>query len=267
MELVDFPDGGMWDTCVNCNRSLEECTCFGNIAPLPMPMYPVGAHFETLYRPAEQPVVSDPHQVQEDAVLQFQTQTYMHETDMDALFAAAIESFNDDATSIQPGTVQAHVDAAYLPGDHCLAEEAAAMAAATTEAAPGLERANRQVHTSVQQRARPRSQRQKRQAPIPNGFPCEESNCTAIFDRKCDLNRHKKKHLSNSNRPYKCDFCDQRFVYPKDCERHQKTHPSAASAHALFYCRAPRCPNEGFKRADNRTRHERKQHPELVLGF
>lgn len=151
-----------------------------------MPEAAVEIHLEPAYRAAEQELVPDPHHVQAESALQFQPQLDTHETELDALFAAALQSFNDDATRVQLETVQAHVEAIYLPGDYCLAEEAAAALAATNGATAGLESSNVQVQ-AASPRARPRSQRQRRQAPVPNGFPCDKPECSAIFDRKCDL--------------------------------------------------------------------------------
>ena len=58
----------------------------------------------------------------------------------------------------------------------------------------------------------------------PGGFPCVELNCDEVFDRQCDLAQHQRSHISHEKRPYACDDCDRRFLFPKDLRRHAKKH-------------------------------------------
>ncbi|KAG9192586.1 hypothetical protein G6011_11320 [Alternaria panax] len=61
-------------------------------------------------------------------------------------------------TTVQPATVQAHIEDIYTPGDRLSAR-----------------------------RSRNRKAVQKRQAPRPGGFLCSTDGCDRAFDRQCDL--------------------------------------------------------------------------------
>jgi hypothetical protein len=81
--------------------------------------------------------------------------------------------------------------------------------------------------------------------------PCRAEVCS----------RHRKKHLSPSERPHMCSVpdCGRGFLYPKDLERHQARHRQLAS----IACSFPGC-RSVFGRRDNLLRHQRKKHPDLV---
>ncbi|KAF3042567.1 hypothetical protein E8E11_008098 [Didymella keratinophila] len=138
---------------------------------------------------------------------------------------------NANATTVQPVTVQAHVDDTYLPG--C-----------------------RRPASPAESQCGP----QRRQAPRKNGFACSVEGCNKAFDRNCELNRHLKVHLGRNERPHRCT-CGEGFLYPKDLARHQRKHVKQAAAKVIFYCHVPGCTNtEGFSRRDNLLRHHRRQH-------
>lgn len=144
-----------------------------------------------------------------------------------------VRRLEENATTVNPNTVQRFVEDTYTPGDR-LAE--------TTSRRPG----------------------HKRQPPRPRGFPCVYEGCGRIFDRSCDRKRHEKTHLIRSERPHKCSYCSEGFLYPKDRNRHERTHDeSTASQTQLFRCPVPGCNNPGFSRRDNLLRHQRKQHPNM----
>lgn len=67
-------------------------------------------------------------------------------------------------------------------------------------------------------------------------FFCEHPHCRLRFERRSDLRLHSRAHVKADERPYKCDLCDKRFMYPKDQERHQATHlkPSRARSSRLI---------------------------------
>ncbi|PVI04511.1 hypothetical protein DM02DRAFT_518651 [Periconia macrospinosa] len=136
-----------------------------------------------------------------------------------------LEQLNDNATTVRSSTVLSHVEDTYTPGDRLKAQ------------------------------SRPLS---KRQAPRKGGFPCGINGCQKTFDRACDVKRHSKTHLDRSERPHKCAFCPEGFLYPKDLARHQSKH---TQAQGTLYCSFPGCTSEGFSRRDNLLRHQRKQHP------
>ena len=70
----------------------------------------------------------------------------------------AFQHINENATTVRPGTVQAHVDDIYLPG--C-----------------------RQPTSPAEPQCGP----QRRQAPRKNGFACAVEGCNKAFDRNCEL--------------------------------------------------------------------------------
>ncbi|KZM20610.1 uncharacterized protein EKO05_0010890 [Ascochyta rabiei] len=143
-----------------------------------------------------------------------------------------VQCFNENGTVVQPATVQAHVDDTYLPGYRQL------------PASPGSQ--------NIQH---------KRQPPRKNGFVCAFEGCHKAFDRNCELNRHLKIHLGRNERPHRCKFCAEGFLYPKDLTRHQRKHVEQASAKVTFHCQVYGCSNtEGFSRRDNLLRHHRRQH-------
>lgn len=69
--------------------------------------------------------------------------------------------------------------------------------------------------------------KRKRQA---SGFPCLEPDCSELFDRQCDLTQHERSHLPYHQRPYPCEHCDKRFLFPKDLRRHERIHQPASEA-------------------------------------
>ncbi|KAK8188246.1 hypothetical protein IWZ00DRAFT_358705 [Phyllosticta capitalensis] len=92
-----------------------------------------------------------------------------------------------------------------------------------------------------------------------NGFPCTASDCSSVFDRQCDLDRHcKTSHTSASDRPFKCTHprCDLSFVYPKDLRRHKSTHSKGTRQHL---CPIETC-DGAFSRKDNLHRHVKNKH-------
>jgi hypothetical protein len=72
------------------------------------------------------------------------------------LISEHVRVMDANETTIQPATVQAHVEDTYTPGDRLSAR-------------------------------RDRRAQQKRQAPRAGGFRCNEDGCGKTFDRQCDL--------------------------------------------------------------------------------
>lgn len=70
-----------------------------------------------------------------------------------------VRRMNHNETTVQPATVQAHIDDTYLPGD-------------------------RQIpHSPVESQYLPH----RRHAPRKNGFACTAEGCNKVFDRNCEL--------------------------------------------------------------------------------
>lgn len=62
------------------------------------------------------------------------------------------------------------------------------------------------------------------------GYACDFLGCQRVFDRKCDLTHHQRNHRPKDSLPYACEHCGQRYAWPKDLRRHEKTHQSRGSA-------------------------------------
>lgn len=65
-------------------------------------------------------------------------------------------------------------------------------------------------------------------------YCCSFLDCNREFGRRADLLRHARSHLVESDRPHKCRTCGQRFLFPKDLRRHQKTHDGDGKS-LVFY--------------------------------
>ena len=57
-----------------------------------------------------------------------------------------------------------------------------------------------------------------------NGYSCDFPGCEKSYDRKCDLSHHQRSHRPKDTLPYPCEWCGERFPFPKDLRRHEKTH-------------------------------------------
>ena len=68
------------------------------------------------------------------------------------------------------------------------------------------------------------SRKRQRQSRCEGQFVCTHGTCFEVFDRQCDLTHHERSHLPYEKRPYLCDQCEKRFLYPKDLRRHEQTH-------------------------------------------
>ncbi|KAL5388613.1 hypothetical protein PMIN02_007620 [Paraphaeosphaeria minitans] len=234
--LYPDPDGILSNLCDLC--AMPMGACLHTIASYQVQQAPPFA-FDPHYEPSQWPN-SDPYAVSAPIAkpmpvdMSFSypyavgpAQPLVHET---------VRRLEDNATTVNPNTVLKHIKDTYTPGDRT---------------------------------AEPTSRRpsHKRQPPRPRGFPCVYEGCGRTFDRSCDLKRHQKTHLIRSERPHKCSYCNEGFLYPKDRNRHERIHDeSTASQDQLFRCPVPGCTNVGFSRRDNLLRHQRKQHPYMGMG-
>ncbi|KAF2732987.1 hypothetical protein EJ04DRAFT_513533 [Polyplosphaeria fusca] len=145
-----------------------------------------------------------------------------------------LRQWNENATTVRPDTVQQHVADTYLPGD-------------------------RLAHLAVRRQ-------QRRHPPKEAGFVCSVSGCGKTYNRQCELNRHVKTHWSHEQRPHRCNTCNQGFLYPKDLNRHRKTHAPSALPAPKVYCAVAGCSQDsGFSRRDNLLRHYRNTHPGIAI--
>ncbi|KAF2113325.1 hypothetical protein BDV96DRAFT_121466 [Lophiotrema nucula] len=224
------PDGMLEAMCDICKLSYDVCMCaFSH--PTRRPTFTI----ETFYDHPEWPhddsfTVALPDISPEP--LPYQT----FETDRQPLIDQTLQQLEDTATKVRADTVQSHVLDTYTPGDRIIAQAAASRRLA-----------------------------QRRLPPSIGGFLCEHSRCGKRFNRACDLNRHAKTHKTSSDRPHKCSYCNQGFLYPKDRARHEKTHDGSPASSTTVYCRIDGCNNDGFSRRDNLLRHHRKQHPGIPI--
>ncbi|KAF1998718.1 hypothetical protein P154DRAFT_243169 [Amniculicola lignicola CBS 123094] len=243
------PEGILAAVCELCSITLEFCTCthalVGAIRPASAAMLtrpqappvrqPTFTPSTFLDHPEWSRVMGDSLPVLDaspEPEFELQPDGYFADTYNQPLSMPYLHQFNENATTVQPSTVQEFVEDIYTPGDRLLSGDA-----------------GRGPH--------------RRQAPRPGGFPCDAVNCAKKFNRSCDLKRHQKTHQPRAERPHKCSICSEGFLYPKDRNRHQRTHEASAPKNIL-YCEEPDCTNiDGFSRRDNLLRHRRKQHPHL----
>ncbi|KAF2636743.1 hypothetical protein P280DRAFT_139877 [Massarina eburnea CBS 473.64] len=224
------PEGILSAICDLCGISLDYCV--HTVTQLPQPLFTEDITEDTFYSHPEWPQAS-PFAVTDDSESEFQPpiQYFAHDADTQSLNDWNIEQLNDqldeNATTVQPRTIQHHIDGTYTPGDR------------------------------LQPPAR------SRQASRPGGFGCSFRGCAKRYNRACDVKRHGKTHLDRSERPHKCTLCDEGFLYPKDLARHQNKH---TTAQGNLFCDVLGCMSEPFSRRDNLLRHKRKQHPPSTAG-
>ncbi|OAG01949.1 uncharacterized protein CC84DRAFT_975729 [Paraphaeosphaeria sporulosa] len=234
--LYPDPDGILSNLCELCAMPMGACLhTIASYQVQQTPPFAVEPFYEHLEWPNNDPyAVSAPITDHMPVDMPF-SYPYAEEA-RQPLVNEIVRRLENDATTVNPNTVLKHVEDTYTPGDRT---------AETTSRRPG----------------------HKRQQPRPCGFPCVYEGCGRTFDRSCDLKRHQKTHLIRSERPHKCSYCKEGFLYPKDRNRHERTHDeSTASQNQLFRCPVPGCPNVGFSRRDNLLRHQRKQHPHMGMS-
>lgn len=83
---------------------------------------------------------------------------YVTEQPRQPLINEHIRFIDANGTTVQPATVQAHIEDIYTPGDRLPSRR------------PGSRKAPH-----------------KRQAPRPGGYPCSVEGCERTFDRACEL--------------------------------------------------------------------------------
>lgn len=66
--------------------------------------------------------------------------------------------------------------------------------------------------------------KRRRLAAEKGGFRCEFPGCGKAYNRQSELSKHQRYHQPESERPYQCDTCGKRFLYPKDVRKHQSVH-------------------------------------------
>lgn len=73
--------------------------------------------------------------------------------------------------------------------------------------------------------------KRRRQSRCDGAFVCHHDGCCERFDRQCDLTQHERSHLPHEQRPYGCESCGKRFLYPKDLRRHDDIHRNVAGVY------------------------------------
>lgn len=65
---------------------------------------------------------------------------------------------------------------------------------------------------------------------IEGGYISDFQGCGKAFNRQCDLSHHQRSHRPKDELPCACEGCDQRFGFPKDLRRHEKSCPGAGTS-------------------------------------
>ncbi|KAF2137997.1 uncharacterized protein K452DRAFT_321372 [Aplosporella prunicola CBS 121167] len=92
----------------------------------------------------------------------------------------------------------------------------------------------------------------------PGNGSYECTDCSRRFQRRTDLEHHRRSHTANEERPFRCthESCGWAFLYPKDLERHVQKHRAKP--------RQVPCMNENcskmFTLPYNMRRHYSKSH-------
>ncbi|KAF2877341.1 hypothetical protein BDV95DRAFT_143226 [Massariosphaeria phaeospora] len=229
------PDGILDAVCQICGASVGYCAHVLTNPPRRAPTFTAGTFYDHPQWPRD--ALSDLDVLPEPELL---AHSYpMVYNGRQPLREDLLQQLNEDATTIRPSTIIYHLEDTYNPGDRLAAS------AAESPRLPG-----------------------RRQPPSPGGFPCTVASCPRTFDRSCDRKRHLKTHLDRSERPHKCEVCHEGFLYPKDRNRHQRTHSRSSSPQATLYCPHPGCNNiDGFSRRDNLMRHQRKKHNHVLRSL
>jgi hypothetical protein len=105
------------------------------------------------------PPISDVHQTAADLAPIY---AYITEARHQPLVNDNVRSINANETTIQPETVQAHIEDIYTPGDRAKGKR-------------------------VRSRSSSDGARQTRQAPRTRGYPCVVDGCEQTFNRACEL--------------------------------------------------------------------------------
>lgn len=87
---------------------------------------------------------------------------------------------------------------------------------------------------------------------------CGHDGCSHTSLTNEGLRHHRRYHMPMELRPHPCPYCHQRFLCPREVERHLPTH--GLGRH--FYCNVSSClyATKGFGRRDHLTRHVRSKH-------
>ncbi|OCK77149.1 hypothetical protein K432DRAFT_334459 [Lepidopterella palustris CBS 459.81] len=220
------PEGVLRPICNLCGISLGICTCIDSLVPnTPLEQQFTAATFlDHPEWPGEAcENTSDPLQPEQ-----------IPYNPLHRLETAKVQLLNENATTVQPNTIELWLGLTYNPGDG--------------QSRPAV------------------TPPQRRNAPRQDGYPCHHFGCSKTFNRLCDLRRHTKNHLERSARPHKCSFCNEGFLYPKDRDRHEKTHTRPYTSEETLVCPVEGCTNTGgFSRRDNLQRHMRRLHQGVAL--
>lgn len=88
-------------------------------------------------------------------------------------------------------------------------------------------------------------------------YPCPHRDCGTWWATRDALRYHQRCHRPIEQRPHACPYCDARFLYPREVERHLPSHGREYGQR--WYCPDLECAyaTEGFGRKDHLTRHLR----------
>ncbi|KAJ4362941.1 hypothetical protein N0V83_010058 [Neocucurbitaria cava] len=148
------PDGMLNFLCHHCALPFYQCMHAMPQAPyVPARMFCHEPEPEPFHTP-----LLESTQIAEDFAPLAPLLAYVTAEDRQPLRNEYLQYINENETTIQPATVQAHLEDIYTPGDRL----------------PSRRPASRKAP-------------HRRQAPRPGGYPCQVEGCEKIFDRACEL--------------------------------------------------------------------------------
>ena len=178
------------------------------------------------------------------------------------LTAAAISQLAGKSSPARDTNTQLWIPQPYTVGDRSQHTFSSSMQPSTQQVYPqqilplptepfDVERSHSQPNESV---PKPKSD-----CPSPSGsLKCEYPGCRFTYTKRDELRHHLRYHLPMVDRPYPCPQCHQRFLYPREVERHLSTH-GLGRCHCCPILRCVRAVR-GFGRQDHLQRHMRKKH-------
>ena len=190
-----------------------------------------------------------------------------HTPHTNGLTTGAVSQLQENVMETQANAMQSWIAEAYLAGQRVQpSNQSQAGTSRSQQGAPtplfstsffGQAQFERQYAMSQQHIERATSLQSDTRTTIGN-LSCDHPGCDHTCTSSDDLKHHRRCHIPTEQRPHPCPYCTQRFLYPREVERHLPTHGLGLR----YYCKHSSCPyaTRGFGRQDHLTRHVRTKH-------